>query len=326
MINLMNQNFVLSPGYIVGLTQSDGSFSCSTRYYPTKVGISFAFQLVFEISTDLDSKHVLEAILLYFNCGKISIDIKDHTAKYTVTSKDDLRNTIIPFFINNPLFCAKLHAFNLFKQILEALDLNLHRSIEGRKEIVQMALSMNTKSFRTEERKQEIFTALGLPEGETLPVIANNNDILKTPLTDDNIAGVIDGDGSFWVSFSQDLKIKTGFSITTDTASIPLLKKVQERFKGIGSIQKKTETYSVYYVHGINQIVNILIPFMEANHLYSERSNHYEIFRKVSIILYEKKGKLDNETIKKIVEMAYDSNKSGKRRRLTKEEYLNLLT
>jgi hypothetical protein len=34
---------------------------------------------------------VIEIVQLYFNCGKISIDIKDHTAKFIVTSKEKLK-------------------------------------------------------------------------------------------------------------------------------------------------------------------------------------------------------------------------------------------
>lgn len=88
--------FILSPGYITGLTQTDGSFSCGTAIYKTKNGKSISFQLIFEISTDLDSKYVLDSIQAYFGCGKVVIDFKDHTAKFLVSSRKELSQFIIP--------------------------------------------------------------------------------------------------------------------------------------------------------------------------------------------------------------------------------------
>ena len=63
---------------------------------------------------------------------------------------------------------------------------------------------------------------------------------------------------------------------------------------------------------------------MDANPLFSERANHYKIFKEVSIILSKEKP-LTLETKLKIVELAYNANKNGKRRRLTKSDYIKLL-
>ena len=103
-----------------------------------------------------------------------------------------------------------------------------------------------------------------------------------------------------------------------------MLKEILKRFNGVGSIQKTKETYSKYFVHGLKQILEEIIPFMDQNKLYSERLNHYQIFRKVSFILTEEKP-LSLETKLKIVDMCYDSNKKGKRRHLSKSEYIKLL-
>jgi hypothetical protein len=86
----------------------------------------------------------------------------------------------------------------------------------------------------------------------------------------------------------------------------------------------KKITYSTYYVHGINQIVETIIPFMDKNPIFSERANHYNIFKRVSLILYNKKP-LSLEDKLFILDLAYDSNKKGKRRRFSKEEYIKIL-
>jgi LAGLIDADG endonuclease len=95
-------------------------------------------------------------------------------------------------------------------------------------------------------------------------------------------------------------------------------------FNNIGSIQQKKITYSTYFVHGLSQIIDIIIPFIDKNPLFSERANHYDIFRQVCLILKNNKP-ITLEQKLEIVELAYNSNKGGKRRRKTKEDYIELL-
>jgi hypothetical protein len=61
-------NFVLTPGYISGLTQSDGSFFC-TISLSSKHLFGLQFRPKFSITADLDSKHVLDRIQSYGNRG-----------------------------------------------------------------------------------------------------------------------------------------------------------------------------------------------------------------------------------------------------------------
>jgi len=321
-MNQNKQDFKLTPGYITGLTQTDGSFSCSITI--NTVGL-IKFIPVFNITADLTSKYVLEEIQQYFGCGTIGISIKNHTASYQVTKSSDFLKIIIPHFNLYPLFCAKLHAFNLFKLILEGIIKNKAKNKENewKIEIVKMALSMNTASLRTPERINQIYSNLGISNGANLPLIKNKNNTIATPITDDNISGIIDGDGSFWIAFLGSGRIEPGFSITNDTASVPLLEKIKDKFNNAGSILKKKSTY--YTVRNLKQITDIIIPFMDKNPIFSERDNHYDIFRKVSLIIKNQRP-LTLEAKLKIVELAYNSTKSGKRRKKTKEEYIEWLT
>jgi hypothetical protein len=120
----MNQNFVnkftLSPGYISGLTQTDGSFFCSLILSP-KHRFGIQFRPKYTITADLDSKNVLDSIQAYFKCGIITVNTTKHTAEFGVTRLEDLYNIIIPHFNNYSVFCGKLHAFKLFKEIVTAL-------------------------------------------------------------------------------------------------------------------------------------------------------------------------------------------------------------
>jgi hypothetical protein len=67
--------FILSPGYICGLTQTDGSFFCSIIVSPRhRFGIQFRPK--YTITADLYSKYVLEKIQEYFNCGLVTVNKK----------------------------------------------------------------------------------------------------------------------------------------------------------------------------------------------------------------------------------------------------------
>jgi hypothetical protein len=60
-----------------------------------------------------------------------------------------------------------------------------------------MGLSMNKISLRKAERMEEIYEILGISNRAELPLIENTKNTIDTKITDDNLAGIIDGDGSF---------------------------------------------------------------------------------------------------------------------------------
>ena len=64
---------------------------------------------------------------------------------------------------------------------------------------------------------------------------------------------------------------------------------------------------------------------MDENPIFSERASHYNKFKFVSLLLKNEQP-LTLESKLKIVELAYDMNKKGKRRSLSKTEYINLIS
>lgn len=223
-----SNNFVMTPGYVSGLTQTDGSFFCSI-IISQKHRFGLQFRPKFTITADLDSKYVLDNIKLFFNCGKVTINNKNHTAEFEVVRIEELQNIIIPHFLKFPVFCAKLHAFNLFEKIVNALYNKDKRTIEGRIELLRFALSMNISSNRTDERIDYLFSLLGVEDDKEKVLLNNNITQVTSPLSNDFISGVIDGDGSFFISFLKSGQVKTGFNITNDKASRPLLDSIKKQ-------------------------------------------------------------------------------------------------
>lgn len=95
-------------------------------------------------------------------------------------------------------------------------------------------------------------------------------------------------------------------------------------FSGAGTISlMKDGAVARWQVTGTKQVQNFVIPFMDNELLHTEKSRHYEIFREACSILASSNVSLADRL--RVVELAYDMNKSGKRRNMTKQEYINLL-
>lgn len=130
---------------------------------------------------------------MFFNCGNVTVNNKNHTAEFEVVRILELNNIIIPHFLEYPVFCAKLHAFNLFIKIVNALYTKDKRTIEGRIELLKLALSMNATTNRTEERKDYLFSLLGVVDDKNKVLIPNDITEMTSPLSNEHISGIIDG-------------------------------------------------------------------------------------------------------------------------------------
>jgi hypothetical protein len=94
---------------------------------------------------------------------------------------------------------------------------------------------------------------------------------------------------------------------------------IQTQLNNIGSIHKGSKNEL-----GINQIIDVLIPFIDKYPIFSEKAMHYSKFRSVSLILKNEQP-LTLQSKLNIVELAYNMNKKGKRRMMSKSEYIKLL-
>jgi hypothetical protein len=63
--------------------------------------------------------------------------------RYCVQRFDDLRQTIVPFFQENPLRTSKRQNFDKFAWIIELMELRRHLSVPGIIQIAEIAQTMN---------------------------------------------------------------------------------------------------------------------------------------------------------------------------------------
>jgi hypothetical protein len=194
---------------------------------------------------------------------------------------------------------------------------------------------VNITTNRKIERIDKLFTILGVDEKASEFIAHRNTQIIANILllnsnsknfivSNNFISGFIDGDGSFFISFQKNGEIKTGFNITNDLFSKPLLEIVKQKLGGIGSIREGTKKELVYTVTGLNQIVDLLIPFIDKHPVFSEKSIHYVKFRTISILL-KRENPLSLESKLNAIDLAYNMNKKGKHRNLSKSQYIEII-
>ncbi|WP_219818029.1 hypothetical protein, partial [Pseudomonas aeruginosa] len=63
---------------------------------------------------------------------------------------------------------------------------------------------------------------------------------------------------------------------------------------------------------------------MDTNPIQTEKKEHYKIWREVCLIL-KNESPLSKSSLLKILDLAYNMNKEGKRRKLSKDKYLELI-
>lgn len=208
---VINNNLVpkpevkIDPQYISGLTQADGSFNCGIRVIKSKDKFNLRFRPKFDLVLDKDSINVLKDINLYFGCGSVSKVKSDGSVSFVVSNLTDLKNVIIPHFLNYPVFFNKLHAFQLFVKIVKLMEnKNKYRD---RVELLRLAISMNTASRRTQEQINHFYSILGISSDKILPNIPDIITTITSKVTPAFLTGMIDGDGSFYLIFTNNLKI-----------------------------------------------------------------------------------------------------------------------
>jgi LAGLIDADG DNA endonuclease family protein len=129
--------------YIAGYVDGEGSFSVSVQRNPTcRVG----FQLIpeFHVSQNGDRAQVLELIQERLGCGRIRPNsTRDRALVLVVRKREDLLESVIPFFERNPMLSAKHADFVKFARIVRELAQGNHRTDVGFRRLLDVAISMN---------------------------------------------------------------------------------------------------------------------------------------------------------------------------------------
>lgn len=112
----------LDPWWISGFTTGEGSFTYFRRNRKKADGeIVKDYTLVYEVSQRSDSLHALNLIAKHFEHGRVYSETRG-VSKYRLVTRDQILDTLVPFFEKYPLEGNKNMQYELWIQIVKLLQ------------------------------------------------------------------------------------------------------------------------------------------------------------------------------------------------------------
>lgn len=344
----------LNPYYITGFTEAEGCFYFKIEKTSTaKIGLRFI--PIFYLTQDNNSESVLKNIhetlcSLYkpFTCSFVK-RVKDNTVNYTVRGITACKN-IIQHFNHYPLQGEKQRNFLIFCEIIKLLEKKQLKQ-DGLK-ILKKIFEMNSQGLlrrknindwlnlshkKTEKKLSDLICMNSVQEEESENIKYMDTTNSPKTLNPWYITGLIDGDGSFYLSFSKPpkLRLRFGFSLVALHTNNQILNLMEKYFLcgQIYSIKQKQKNYLRFQVENIQELEHKIIPHFKIYPLQTYKKNHYNIFCETLLI---HKASLSNppalflaaqEKYKWLnyllyIEKAYDMNLKGKHREYKKQDML----
>jgi hypothetical protein len=117
-------------GWVVGFVDGEGCFSCPLFRSP-KMTLGRQVRPEFAVVQGASSRHVLEELVEFFGCGKVYLNRRrdnhrEDLLRYCVQRIDDLRSTIVPYFMEHPLRTTKRDNFEKFATVIEMMGEGVH--------------------------------------------------------------------------------------------------------------------------------------------------------------------------------------------------------
>ena len=140
----------LNPNYIIGLVDGEGSFTVYVRN-PSKKNLIRRVRVEprFYIKLVDKDKKILYQLKNFFGCGSVysQKDARPNHQdcyRYEVFNRDELRTTIIPFFIKNKLkFPSKKKDFDIFCKIFRLIESGIHLKESGLRKLYNLKQRMH---------------------------------------------------------------------------------------------------------------------------------------------------------------------------------------
>jgi hypothetical protein len=131
----------LSADWVVGFVDAEGGFHVSVNRHRS---MTIGFQVLpeFVVVQHSRDRQILMALKRYFGAGVVRSNHGDRDCLRIRKLKSLLQ--VCDFFLKHPLKTKKNSDFRKFRRIVMLMDQGCHLELEGLKEIVQIALQMNS--------------------------------------------------------------------------------------------------------------------------------------------------------------------------------------
>ena len=141
---LVENSEIPHPQWIAGFTTGEGSFIVLIRPEQTKnKEVKYRIVLRCTISQHKRDKQLMERLIGYLNCGRLS-DQDDNMTNFWVESSKDILEKIIPFFLEYKILGFKGKVLENFIKVADIIkDKGLLLNKEDTEEIIQIRDSIN---------------------------------------------------------------------------------------------------------------------------------------------------------------------------------------
>ena len=152
------QERLIRTGWVIGFVDGEGCFSVGFVRQPnrgTRKGYIAGYQVFhrFVVTQGAKSRACLEDLHEFFEAGRIyrnrrKDNHKEDLLQFVVGRRDELLDTIIPFFREHPLRTSKHDDFVGFERCMEIVNADRHRTVQGLVEIAEITQTMNHRKSR----------------------------------------------------------------------------------------------------------------------------------------------------------------------------------
>jgi len=139
---LVTNQTISNPNWLAGFTEGDGSFGVNIKHSSSNK-IGYQVYLQFDIIQHVRDVLLLQSFVDFFNCGNVYRH-SENAVTFKVTKFSDIKNIIIPFYKQHPLYGVKSKDFHDFCLVFELINSKAHLTLEGVNQIRIIKARMNT--------------------------------------------------------------------------------------------------------------------------------------------------------------------------------------
>lgn len=145
--------------YLIGFVDGEGCFCISIKKQES-AKMRWVLDPIFHVTQHSKHKEVLYEIQKVLECGSVVKKYgQESTMQFIVQSRRELVDKIIPFFKKHKLI-VKAKDFEIFAEVVEALDNHYHNDIEKFKELLPKIFLMNGEGKFRKYTLNEIIKSL----------------------------------------------------------------------------------------------------------------------------------------------------------------------
>ncbi len=145
--------------YLMGFMDGESCF-CIALKNQKSAKVKWVLDPVFHVTQHINNKNILYDIQRLFKCGTVIRKYgQPDTMQFIVQSRRELLESIIPFFKKNPLITKKKD-FDIFAEVVEALEEHKHGDINEFKKLLKKVFRMNGEGKQRRYKLDDVLKSL----------------------------------------------------------------------------------------------------------------------------------------------------------------------